>query len=139
MPLLVQLSEGLLTPQGEQTIFKRIADALLQVHGLAGNSFMTPAVIGHVQTYPAGTSYAGGRAQSLAVIEAKVPALTFPDQSVKDAFVWAVTDIVDDCQAGGHPRERTFVNVTYAVDGTWGIGGKAWTNEALGSAIAAAA
>jgi hypothetical protein len=31
------------------------------------------------------------------------------------------------------------VNVTYAVDGTWGIAGKAYTNDDLGSAIAGAA
>ncbi|MEP6792229.1 MAG: 4-oxalocrotonate tautomerase [Ramlibacter sp.] len=139
MPITVQLSQGLLTAQGERDIFKRVADALLQVHGLTGNAFMTQAVIGHVQVAPAGSSYAGGQPQSLAVIEAKVPATTFPAQEIKDAFVKSVTDIVDDLKAGPHPRERTFVNVTYAVDGSWGIGGKAYTNDALGAAIAAAA
>ena len=139
MPILVQLSQGLLTAQGERDIFKRVSDTLLQVHGLTGNAFMTQAAIGHVQVSPTGSSYAGGKAQSLPVIEVKVPATTFPAQEVKDAFVKSVTDIVDDLKAGAHPRERTFVNVTYAVDGSWGIGGKAYTNEAPGAAIAAAA
>jgi phenylpyruvate tautomerase PptA (4-oxalocrotonate tautomerase family) len=139
MPISIQLSPGLLTPQGERDIFGRVAAALLEVHGLAGNAFMTPAVIGHVTVFPEGASYAGGHAQSLALIEVKVPSVTFPAQPVKDSFVKTVTDIVDELKAGPHPRERTFVNVSYAVDGAWGIAGTAYTNEALGAAIAAAA
>jgi phenylpyruvate tautomerase PptA (4-oxalocrotonate tautomerase family) len=138
MPILIQLSEGLLTPEGERAVFPRIARALLDVHGLADNAFMTPNVIGHVVVSPAGASYAGGKAQSLAVVEVKVPSVTFPTAEVKEAFVRKVTDIIDDLRAGDHPRARTFVNVTYAVDGTWGIGGKAYTNADLGQAIAEA-
>ncbi len=139
MPISIQVTQGLLTPKGEREVFARVADALLRVHGLAGNSFMTPAVIGHLDVYPEATSYVGGVPQSLAVVEVKVPSVTFPNQDVRDAFVEEATDIIDSLKAGSHPRERTFVNVVYAVEGTWGIGGKAYTNEALGQAIAQAA
>lgn len=139
MPISIQVTQGLLTPQGEREVFQRVADALLGVHGLGGNAFMEPIVIGHLEVYPEEFSFAGGKPQSLAIVEVKVPPMTFPDQSVKDAFVKAATDIIDELKAGEHPRERTFVNVTYAVEGTWGIGGKAYTNEALGEAIQAAA
>ena len=37
----------------------------------------------------------------------------------------------------GRLETRTYVNVTYAVDGTWGIAGRAYTNDELGTAIAA--
>jgi phenylpyruvate tautomerase PptA (4-oxalocrotonate tautomerase family) len=100
--------------------------------------FMTPNVIGHVVVSPESESYVGGKPQSLAIVEAKVPAITFPNDEVKQAFVGAVTDIIDQLKAGSHPRERTFVNVTYAVDGTWGIGGKAFSNADLGVAISKA-
>ena len=139
MPISIQLSRGLLTAAGEREVFPRIADALLQVHGLGGNAFLAPTVIGHVDIYPEEHSYAGGRPQSLAVIEVKVPSVTFPDESVKSRFVKVATDIIDELKAGGHPRDRTFVNVTYAVDGAWGIAGKAYTNADLGRAIGAAA
>ncbi|MBD8879920.1 hypothetical protein IHE49_05455 [Rhodanobacter sp. 7MK24] len=139
MPISIQLSEGLLTQQGEREVFPLIADALLRAHGLDGNAFMTPNVIGHVVVSPESTSYAGGRPQSLAVVEVKVPAATFPDANVKQVFVGEVTDIIDRLKAGSHPRERTFVNVTYALDGAWGIGGKAYTNDELGAAIQQAA
>lgn len=139
MPVSVQVTRGLLTPKGERDIFPLVADALLKAHGLSGNRVMTPNVIGHVVVSPESESYVGGKPQSLAIVEVKVPAITFPNAEVKQAFVGAVTDIIDRLKAGNHPRERTFVNVTYAVDGTWGIGGKAYSNDELGAAIAQAA
>ena len=139
MPILVQVSEGLLTSAGEKEVVPLVADALLKVHGLTGNSFMTQNIIGHFAVGPESSCYVGGKAQSLAVIEIKVPGTTFPNAEVKEAFVQEVTDIIDRLKAGSHPRERTFVNVTYAVDGAWGIGGQAYSNADLGNAIAEAA
>jgi phenylpyruvate tautomerase PptA (4-oxalocrotonate tautomerase family) len=138
MPISVQVTQGLLTPEGEREVFPLVAEALLEVHGLSGNRFMTPNVIGHLVVSPEGDSYVGGKPQSLAIVEVKVPSITFPNADVKQAFVAAVTDIIDRLKTGSHPRERTFVNVTYAVDDTWGIGGKAYSNAELGAAIARA-
>jgi phenylpyruvate tautomerase PptA (4-oxalocrotonate tautomerase family) len=139
MPIAIQLTRGLLTPEGERSVFSRVARALLEAHGLADNDFMKENVIGHVEVLPEGTSYVGGKAQSLALIEVKVPSITFPNRDVQRAFVERVTDIVDELKAGAHPRGRTFVNVTYAVDGAWGIAGKAYSNADLAAAIGGAA
>jgi len=68
-----------------------------------------------------------------------VPSATFRDRASQEAFVAAATAIVDELRAGDHPPSRTFVHVVYAVDGTWGIDGKAYTNDDLGAAIAASA
>ncbi len=135
MPISVQVTTGLLTPKGEGEVFPLVADALLRAHGLTGNKFMTPNVIGHLVVSPESQSYAGGKPQSLAIVEVKVPAVAFQTAEVKRAFVGAITDIIDQLKAGSHPRERTFVNVTYAVDGTWGIAGKAYSNAEMGEAI----
>jgi len=139
MPISVHVTQGLLTPPGAREVLPLIADALLRAHGLSGNRFMTPNVIGHVFVSAESESYVGGKAQSLAVVEVKVPATTFPNAEVKQAFVGEVTDIIDRLSNNGHPRERTFVNVTYAVDGAWGIAGKAYSNAELGEAIQQAA
>ncbi|SOE95489.1 hypothetical protein SAMN05414139_08368 [Burkholderia sp. D7] len=135
MPISIQVTEGLLTREGEREVFPLVADALLRAHGLSGNRFMTPNVIGHLTVSPESGSYVGGKPQSLAIVEVKVPSTTFPNAEVKQAFVGAVTDIVDRLKGGTHPRDRTFVNVTYAVDGAWGIGGKAYSNAEIGEAI----
>jgi len=139
MPLLIQVTEGLLTPEGERTVFPLVAEALLEVHGLSGNAFMAPNVIGHVTVSSQSVSFVGGKPQSLAVIEVKAPGITFPNAEVKQAFVEKVTNIIERLRAGDHPRARTFVNVTYAEDGTWGIGGKAYSNSDLAFAISQAA
>jgi len=137
MPISIQLSPGLLTDEGQRSVFSRIAAVLLDVHGLRGNKFMTPNVIGHVTVFPEGASYVEGRPQSLAVIEVKVPSITFANAAVQQAFIERVTNVIDELRAGEHPRNRTFVYVSYAVDGAWGIGGKAYSNADLGVAIAA--
>jgi hypothetical protein len=139
MPIAIQLSPGLLTKEGERTVFARVADALLEAHGLGDNAFMRDNVVGHVEVVPEGASYVGGRPQSLAVIEVKVPSLTFATSEIQQTFVRRVTDIIDELKAGSHPRSRTFVNVTHAVEGAWGIAGKAYTNAELGAAIRGAA
>ncbi len=138
MPISVQVTRGLLSPAGEREVLPLIADALLHVHGLTGNRFMTPNVVGHLTVIPESESYVDGKYQSLAVVEVKVPAITFPSTDVKQAFVGAVTDIIDRLKADAHPRQRTYVNVSYAVDGTWGIAGKAYSNADLGDAVAQA-
>ncbi len=135
MPISIQVTKGLLTSKGEREVFPLVAEALLRAHGLSGNKFMTPNVIGHLVISPESESYVGGKPQSLAVVEVKVPAVTFPNTEVKQAFVGAVTDIIDGLKAGSHPRERTYVNVTHTVDGTWGIAGKAYSNAEMGEAV----
>jgi phenylpyruvate tautomerase PptA (4-oxalocrotonate tautomerase family) len=138
MPISIQVTRDLLTPEGERTIFARVAQALLEAHGLQDNSFMKENVIGHVTVFAEAESFVGREATTLAVVEVKVPSVTFRDRQSQERFVAAVTDAIDELKAGNHPRARTFVNVTYAVDGTWGIAGKAYTNEDLGAAIVAA-
>ncbi|MFZ6745892.1 4-oxalocrotonate tautomerase [Undibacterium sp. JH2W] len=110
MPISVQVTTGLLTIDGEREVLPLVADALLRVHGLTGNKFMTPNVVGHLVVSPEAHSYVGGQQQSLAVIEVKVPSVTFPNAEVKQAFVSEATDIIDRLKQGQHPRERTYVN-----------------------------
>lgn len=139
MPISIQVTRGLLAPGGERVIFQRLARALLEAHGLEANAFMRRNVIGHLVVAEPAEAFVGEAPASLAVIEVKIPAVAFRDRASQQAFVAAATDIVDELSAGGHPRERTFVNVTYAVDGAWGIAGTAYTNDELGAAIASAA
>ncbi len=139
MPLLIQVTQNLLTAEGEHEVLPQMAAALLKVHGLTSNTFMAPIVIGHLDIYDEKHCYVGGKPQSLAVVEVKVPSITFPNQEVKNAFVEEATNIIDSLRAGSHPKERTFVNVVHTLEGTWGIGGKAFTNTELGAAIQAGA
>ena len=108
------------------------------LHGLTGNPFMTPNVIGEVTVVPNNRTYAGGKRADIAVFELTVPSFVLPTQELKDAWISEGTAIIETAAEGRIRREQIFANVRYAVDGGWGIGGKAFSNAALGSAVAAA-
>jgi len=139
MPISVQITRGLLTARGEREIVPRIGRALLEAHGLAGNAFMQPNVVGSVHVSEPSATYVGGEPQSLAIVELKVPSVTFRERATQQTFIDEVTSLIDELKAGEHPKSRTFVHVIHALDGAWGIAGHAYTNAELGQAIAAAA
>jgi hypothetical protein len=112
---------------------------LLRLHGLSGNRFMTPNVIGEVSIVPRGGTFSAGKASDIAIFELKVPSFVLPTQELKDAWISEGTTIIEQAAQGRIKREHIFANVTYAVDGAWGIGGIAYSNADLGSAVAAEA
>lgn len=139
MPITVVATEGVLTEQARKQVFAELTDAFLKHHGVAGNTFMTPNVIGEIILIPKGQSFSGGKQADIVVVGLTVPSFTFGTDQQKQGFIGDVTDIIHRATGGQHPRERTWVNVTYAVDGMWGIAGKAYSNVDLGAALQSAA
>lgn len=139
MPIQVIVTEGILSSADEKEVFAAITDAFLTVHNLAGNAFLTPNVIGEVTTVPKGRTFSGGQPADIAVVELKVPAFALASLEQKQRFVAEATEIVLNAANGRLARERIFVNMVYAVDGLWGIGGTAYTNDHLLQAVSDAA
>ncbi len=139
MPITVTATEGIFDAHAEAQILPRLSAALLERHGLTGNPFMAPAVVGSVHILPQGRIFTGGRAGRAIFVELKVPSITFQTVEQKQGFLDDVNEILDELTHGSYPRDTTFLNITYAVDGSWGIGAKAYANEELGAAIVAAA
>jgi hypothetical protein len=137
MPIQIIVPEGALTPAAEADAFRKLTELLLRLHGLTGNRFMTPNVIGEVTVVPKGRTFSAGKPVDVAIFELKVPSFVLPTQELKDAWISEGTDILEEAAAGRIKREHIYANVSYAVEGAWGIGGRAFSNEALGSAIAA--
>ena len=139
MPVQVIVPEGVLTAGGETEMFRKLTDLLLRLHGLTGNRFMTPSVIGEVTVVPKGRTFSGGKPADIAILELKVPSFVLPTQALKDAWIAEGTAIIEAAAAGRIKRELIFANVSYAADGGWGIGGVAYSNADLGAAVAAEA
>lgn len=139
MPIQVIVPEGALTPTGEAEAFAKLTDLLLRLHGLTGNRFMTPNIIGEVTVVPKRRTFSGGKPADIAVFELKVPSFVLPTQELRDAWISEGTTIIEAAAEGRLRREQIFANVSYAVDGGWGIAGEAYSNSALGAAVAAAA
>jgi len=137
MPLTLIVTEGVIPPEREPATMARLSEAFLKVHGLAGNTFLTPNVIGFVQVVPRGSTYSGMKPVPVALVEWKLPAFAFTDRDAQTRYVEEATAIIHEMSGGTHPKEQTWVNVTHAVDGPWGIGGRAYTNAELGAKASA--
>jgi len=138
MPLTLLITEGVLPKDREQDTVARLSEAFLRLHGLAGNRFLTPNVIGHVQVLAAGSSYSGLKAAPVAIVEWLTPSFAFATREIQTAYVAEATEIIHEASGRRHPRESIWVNLKHAVDGMWGIGGKAYTNAELGELVAQA-
>lgn len=79
--------------------------------------------------------YAGGVNRPVVMVELKLPNIGLADQAARAAFITAATDIVADLAGPEHRRDDTWVNILNAPDGAWGLGGKAYTGDALIAAI----
>jgi phenylpyruvate tautomerase PptA (4-oxalocrotonate tautomerase family) len=135
MPITVTAPEGRFSPQAERDLLPRLTASLLKWNQLTGNAFMTPNVGGTVNILPKERIFAGGKPTALVLIELKLPLPSLASQEQKAGFIAEATAIVDELTNKAHPKEQTWVNILYAPDGAWGIGGKAYTNAELGEAI----
>jgi hypothetical protein len=131
MPLTLIVTDGLMPRERQATTMARLSEAFLRLHGLAGNQALTPNVIGHVQSVPAGSTYSGLKPTAVAIVEWLTPSFAFTSREVQQAYVKEATDIVHDACDGKLARESIWVNMRHAVDGGWGIAGRAYTNAEL--------
>jgi hypothetical protein len=135
MPLTLIVTDGVIPPDREAETMSRLSEAFLKLAGLSGNKFLTPNVIGHVQIVAKGRSYSGLTPAAVAIVEWKVPSFAFTDREVQISYIAQATEIIHEASDGKHPKEFIWVNVTHAVDGAWGIAGKAYTNAELGDEV----
>ena len=139
MPLTLTLTEGVIPAGAEQATFSRLSDLMMKLHGIHGNTFMTPNVVGSINLIPQGLTFSGADPKPVVFIEWKVPSFVFADRDIQTAYIREATDIVIAASGGRHPKELIWVNVTHAVDGAWGVAGEALTNTDRVNAVGAAA
>ncbi|ONH24087.1 hypothetical protein [Pseudofrankia asymbiotica] len=139
MPITVTAPRGELTETGEREILPLLTEALIAASGATGNPFFTGIVGGTIQVLDPSDIYAGGVNRRIVMVELKLPNIGLPDPASRAAFIAAATDLVDALTVDGHGRDDTWVNILNAPDGGWGIGGVAYTGEALVAAVGQAA
>lgn len=138
MPITVFATEGVFNESQQQDVFASLTNAFLRLHNLSGNKFLTPNVVGEVNVIPKGRSYSGGRPADIVIVELKVPSFALATTEQKQAWITESTGIVLAAAGGRVSREHVYANMVYAVDGLWGIGGRAYTNKDLTDAVALA-
>ena len=135
MPITLTIQEGLLAAEAEAPLFARLTEVLLDVAGLAGNGFMTPNVIGTIEAVPKSRIFSGGKPGPAAFVELTLPPIALATEEAKQAFIERATDAVEAAAEGRLPRNRIWVNIVYAAEGSWGIAGQPYGSEALIAAI----
>lgn len=135
MPITVTAPRGVLTAPGEREILPRLTAALIEVSGLTGNAWFTSIVGGTVHVLDPANIYGGGVNRPLVMVELKLPDIGLPTPETRAAFIAAAADIVMESTVEGHDRGDVWVNILNAPDGGWGLGGKAYTAEALTAAV----
>ncbi|RDU99497.1 Tautomerase enzyme [Trinickia dinghuensis] len=139
MPITLTVPEGVFNSDAEAKVFSELTNALLEIEGLQDNAFMVPNVVGTLNVLPRNRIFSGGAAAAAAFVELKLPAVALASSEAKRRFIEQATEIVARESSGKLVQERIWVNVVYAEDGAWGIGGRGYDNAALGNAIQAAA
>jgi phenylpyruvate tautomerase PptA (4-oxalocrotonate tautomerase family) len=139
MPITLTVPEGLLSAEAETKVFAELTRALLEVNQLTGNRFMTPNVVGSLNVLPKRHVFAGGQPEPAAFIELKLPEIALATPETKQAFIDAATTAMEQAAEGRLRRDHIWANITYAAEGSWGIGGRAYNSEALIDAIQSAA
>jgi phenylpyruvate tautomerase PptA (4-oxalocrotonate tautomerase family) len=139
MPIQIIATEGVIPVSAERELFAAVTDTFLKLHSLNDNTFMTPNVIGEISIVPKGRTFSGGKPTDIVIVELKTPSFALDSIEQKVSFVADVTDAVVKATGGAFPKDHIFVNQVHAIDGVWGIGGKAYTNADLGEAIQNAA
>lgn len=136
MPLTLTLTEGVLPRGSEKATFQRLCEAMLKWHGLSGNRAMTPNVVGSIQIVPKDGTFAGLVPTSVVFIEWKVPSFAFTDRDAQRGYIEEATDIVHEASGRQHPKAQIWCSVVHAVDGAWGVAGRALTNAELAAGVA---
>ena len=88
---------------------------------------------------PRDNSFAGGKHADIAIVELKVPSFAFASPEQKQAFIANATNTLVSASKGRLTPNCVWVNVVYAVDGLWGIGGRAYSNDDLLRSVSEAA
>lgn len=135
MPLTFTFTEGALPQGAEKQVVAKLTESMLKWHGLTGNKVITPTITGQVHIMPKGRTFTGGKELSGAWVEWKTPAFAFATREIQIGHTEEATNIVHEASGGRLPKSQIWVNVVHAVDGAWGINGKAMTNAELGEAI----
>ena len=136
MPLTLTLTEGVLPKGQEKIAYRRLSEAMLKWHGLAGNKLMEVNVVGSIHVVSKDHTFAGMDETPVAFVEWKVPSFAFTDRQTQEGYFEEATNIIHEMSGGRQPRDRIFINVVHAVDGAWNFNGKAMTNAEIGAEVA---
>jgi hypothetical protein len=131
MAIDIVASEGAFETESEPLIIRGVFDALLRAVD-ATDDVRVSSLIGVVfHVVPASRATMGGEIASSVRIDVVVPGIALASFRRRRRFIAEATAAVVALSRDPTIEPRTVVRIMHAVDGGWGIGGLALTNDEM--------
>jgi hypothetical protein len=124
-------SAGLFDAAAEQQLMKDVFDALLASIDATDDESVRSIVGVNLHVLPAERVMMGGRMASSVRIDVVLPGIALASFRRRRRFIEAATAAVVAAASDPTIAERTIVRIVHSVDGGWGAGGHAFTNDEI--------
>jgi hypothetical protein len=124
-------SEGVFEAESEAPLMRGVFDALLRTIDATGDPQVS-AVLGiALHVVPAGRAMMGGIAATSVRIDVVLPGIALASFRRRRRFIAEATAAVSAHSRDPGIRPRIVVRIMHCLDGGWGVGGHAFTNDEI--------
>ena len=139
MPMIdIVAPEGTFPAASEAALLERVTACLLEWEKAAGIPLAVANTGAALHVLPRPRIAAGGKADGVVRVQVLTPAGALT-QTQRAGITTGITGIVAELAGKPALHDRTWVLFHEAVDGGWGIGGRAYTNADIAAALRATA
>ena len=131
MAIDIVASAGVFEAATEADVMTGVFQALLAAIDAVGDERVASIMGVSLHVLPAARVMMGGRVTSSVRIDVVLPAVALASFRRRRRFIEDATAAVVAASSDPEIRERVVVRVVHSVDGGWGIGGHAFTNDEI--------
>jgi hypothetical protein len=131
MAVDIVASSGIFDAAGEQALMARVFAALLAAIDATDDERVSSIMGVTLHVVPAERVTMGGRIASSVRIDVVLPGVALASFRRRRRFIADATAAVVALSSDATIEERVVVRIVHSVDGGWGIGGHAFTNDEI--------
>lgn len=131
MAIDIVASAGVFGEAAEPIVMRRLYDALLDAIDGTEDARAAEVMGVALHVLPAAHFMMGGRIVSSVRIDVVLPGIALASFRRRRRFIAAATAAVAELSSDATVASRCVVRIVHAVDGGWGFGGHAFTNDEI--------
>lgn len=131
MAIDIVASAGLFDAAAEQALMARVFSALLAASDATDDERIKAIVGVRLHVLPAERVHMGGRIATSVKIDVVLPSVALASFGRRRRFIADATAAVAALSSDATLADRIVVRIVHSIDGGWGIGGHAFTNDEL--------
>lgn len=129
MAVDIVASEGVFTPPDERIVMKKIFDALCTSIDATDDPSVASIMGVALYILPAARVTMGGEIAPCVRVDVVLPAIALASFRRRRRFIADATAAIVAHSADSTIAPRVVVRIVHCVDGGWGVGGRAYTND----------